>query len=392
MVKKAVGNPVRGEDFYDREEEQRLIWDQLQSDSLLLLAPRRVGKTSLMLRLQDTASGQGFLSAYLSVAGVKTELDFVTKLCEAVFKLQSSENQLKKLAKGPLGQWFRRIRKAGPIEFAERPQEQWRELGQELTREINELKGSWLLQIDELPIFVLTLLAEDEKGGRARDFLNWFRRCQGPYDEARIRWLLAGSIGLDTVAARLKLGGTINDLLPTHLGPFKEPAVHSFLGELAKTYKLELPREVRVRIVERIGWPIPYYLQLMFSELLAYRDDRGQTPTPAAVDAVFEGLLSPAKKNLFDYWRQRLEEELGAPDHHFASALLSAIARDDSGASKGILEQVMSIHVQSLSARNEKLRYLIDVLVSEGYIFEESRRYVFRSPLLRAFWLRRVAP
>src|SRR5580693_6198127 len=100
MVRKAVGTPVRGDDFYDREDEQRLIWNQLESDSLLLLAPRRVGKTSLMLRLQDTAARHGFLSAYLSVAGVKTEFEFVRKLCEEVFKLQSAENRLKQISKG----------------------------------------------------------------------------------------------------------------------------------------------------------------------------------------------------------------------------------------------------------------------------------------------------
>ena len=258
------------------------------------------------------------------------------------------------------------LKKVGPIELEDRPQEQWREIGHELTRAINELKGSWLLQIDELPIFVLTLLENDEKGGRPRLSELVPRTPPGTLRRARIRWLLAGSIGLDTVAARLKLGGTINDLLPTHLGPFKERAVHSFLGELARTYRLELSREVRVRIVQRVGWPIPYYLQLMFAELLAYRDSRGLAPTPAAVDEVFESLLAPAKKTLFDYWRQRLEEELGAPDHQFATAILSAVARDDAGVSKGVLEQVLSVHMPSIDARNEKLRYLIDVLISDG--------------------------
>jgi len=129
MIRKAVGAPVRGENFYDREDEQRQVWNQIESDSLLLLAPRRVGKTSLMLRLQDTAPSHGFLSAYLSVSDAKTELDFVQKLYEAVLKLPSSQDQLKKLTKGPLGRWFQRIKKVGPIELGDSPEPQWRELG-----------------------------------------------------------------------------------------------------------------------------------------------------------------------------------------------------------------------------------------------------------------------
>lgn len=54
-IKNRVGKPVTGDDFFDRVREQRSLWNRLDTDNVLLLAPRRVGKTSLMYRLRDTA-------------------------------------------------------------------------------------------------------------------------------------------------------------------------------------------------------------------------------------------------------------------------------------------------------------------------------------------------
>ncbi len=48
-----VGNPAIGDDFIDREKEIAQILDALKKDSVLLIAPRRFGKTSIMRRLKE---------------------------------------------------------------------------------------------------------------------------------------------------------------------------------------------------------------------------------------------------------------------------------------------------------------------------------------------------
>ncbi|MDR3632396.1 MAG: hypothetical protein P4L84_01090 [Isosphaeraceae bacterium] len=392
MVHQVIGAPVSGEDFYNREEEQRVVWERLENNSLLMLAPRRVGKTSLMHRLRDTSHQNGFLATFLSVQDQSLELGFVLKLYEAVGKLQKADTVLRRLADGPFGSFFGRIKKLGPVELAEAPRDEWRELGNALTLALDTLAGSWLLLVDELPVFVLSLVRQDPTGTRARDFLHWFRTLrQGPYDRARIRWFLAGSLGLDTVAARLDLSDTINDLQLTPLGPFSPSTAHTFLVALGKTYHVDLSVEVRERILERIGWPIPYYLQLMFSELHSRQQEGAAAPTVATVDEAFEELLSPSKKMYFDYWRQRLGEELGRPDDGFANLLLTKSARDERGASLRVLRQALGAQITDPDQRDQKLRYLLDVLLSDGYLVEHEERFVFRSPLLRAFWLRRAA-
>jgi hypothetical protein len=46
-----IGPPVSGDEFFDREETIETLWDALEAHSVLLAAPRRVGKSSLMLKL-----------------------------------------------------------------------------------------------------------------------------------------------------------------------------------------------------------------------------------------------------------------------------------------------------------------------------------------------------
>jgi len=50
MISITIGPPVTGEEFFDREELLHEIWEILGKGSILLTAPRRVGKTSLVLR------------------------------------------------------------------------------------------------------------------------------------------------------------------------------------------------------------------------------------------------------------------------------------------------------------------------------------------------------
>ncbi|KAB2942672.1 MAG: Archaeal ATPase [Candidatus Methanoperedens nitroreducens] len=47
-----VGSPAIGEDFIDRKKEVEYILSALKKDSVLLIAPRRFGKTSIMKRVE----------------------------------------------------------------------------------------------------------------------------------------------------------------------------------------------------------------------------------------------------------------------------------------------------------------------------------------------------
>ncbi|MFN3200225.1 MAG: hypothetical protein ACE366_17640 [Bradymonadia bacterium] len=391
MVKNITGAPVRGDDFFDRVKDQRRLWRALENDSVLLLAPRRVGKTSLLQRLEDTAIQHGFKALYCSVAAQKTEVEFFKVLYETLEAHPDGRAAITGLLDGPLKAFFKRVKKvtAGGmgLEFNTDEVVEWRTMAKGLEQALNMIKGQWLWMVDELPLFILNLL--DAEGGRdrARTFLNWFRDLR--IDRAlqpRTRWLLAGSIGLDTVTRRERMGDTINDLNVVWLGAFSEEDAHVFLEQLGRQYQLALPEEVRQDICDRIGWLIPYHLQILFYRLRAYCEDEDMAPSLEAVRHAYAELMDHQHRNYFSYWQERLEDELGPELARSAEVILSVIAPHARGVSLDGLKAALQSHPMSPGT----LAYLKDVLISDGYLAESEGRYLFRSHLLRDYWTTRV--
>jgi hypothetical protein len=110
----------------------------------------------------DDARQEKFSAVYIDVSDATTELAFIQKLYKAIQAADPTKGIIKQIAKGPLKQFFRRIKKVGvvtiSIELTDAAQEQWAQLGESLTRALNAMDGRWLLLVDELPIFVLSLL------------------------------------------------------------------------------------------------------------------------------------------------------------------------------------------------------------------------------------------
>lgn len=395
MVAVKVGSPVRGEDFFDREPEQRRLWQHVDTDHVLLLAPRRVGKTSLMLKLADDASQKGFVAMYVTVESATDELGFVARMLDAARTIDGSKSWLQRLRKGSLAGLLERVRKAGPVELRDPSAERWEKLGDEIAGALHDFASSkkkrLLLLVDEVPVFILQLLKQDPTGDRARTFLHWFRELRQHHRFTEtVRWVVAGSIGLDNVARRMGLSRTINDFYVfDDLGAFTEEKARELVEDWSQSFNLPLDEPTRARLFERVGWLIPFHLQILFSALL---DERGEKEpvSPALVDRVYRRLID--RGHYFDHWAERLREELLSPDDQQAMDLLTAVARPPDGAARSTLEVVLSRHVHDPEARDQKLRYLLDVLRSDGYLVEAGERYRFRSSMLRDFWLHRFGP
>ena len=50
-----VGNTVKGENLYGREPEIRQLWETVEKSSLLMMSPRRYGKTSMVHAMKDSS-------------------------------------------------------------------------------------------------------------------------------------------------------------------------------------------------------------------------------------------------------------------------------------------------------------------------------------------------
>ncbi|MFH1467073.1 MAG: hypothetical protein ABIO70_22005 [Pseudomonadota bacterium] len=389
-----VGRPVRGAEFWDRRAERARIWARLEHDHLLLLAPRRVGKTSILFRLALEARDRAHLPVYESGASHRSEMALFSALYVASAKVD--ERVKASLTKGLLKRWVKQVGSVGLLTGELVLRDPTAPDPTDLAREwINALRASgksWLILLDELPVFATTLLGQPEGLARARHLLHLLRDLrQGPAEGSDpVRWILAGSIGPDALAQRLELTEAVNDLRPERLGPLTPEAADELLVELAQGCGLQLPAPVRAQALERIGWLIPHHVQVFVHQLCEADAPLDVPIDEAGVEEVFEALAGPSSRLFFDTWYQRLTPELGAPRDAWARALLSAAAKDPSGAARGVLAAVLGRELRG-PERDGELTWLLSVLENDGYLVLQDGRWRWRSPLLRAYWLRRTA-
>ncbi|MBD0325401.1 MAG: hypothetical protein ICV68_03165 [Pyrinomonadaceae bacterium] len=85
MITNRVGAPVRGTDFYGRDEFVNLIWEKLKAGNVLLAAPRRFGKTSVIYRLIDEPH-QECKIIHADLEHLTEPADLITSLIEQLAK------------------------------------------------------------------------------------------------------------------------------------------------------------------------------------------------------------------------------------------------------------------------------------------------------------------
>ena len=97
-MKNCVGQAVRGTDFWNRENEISTIWDKIDSGShILLAAPRRVGKTSIMFHLEDFPK-ENYIVIYIDTESYENENEFWQKLFNTLLE-EDFINKLKTYSK-----------------------------------------------------------------------------------------------------------------------------------------------------------------------------------------------------------------------------------------------------------------------------------------------------
>jgi hypothetical protein len=393
-----AGSPVEGADFYGREAIIRSYWEFLDTHDILLLGPRRTGKTSLARRLMAEAARCGWRAMEVNVADCPDERAVVDKLAAAVNGCAGSWIDGARESLGALLDRVRGIRlpmDLGGVDLAARPEESWTAVAGDLLALLTGLPGKTLIYIDELPIFLYNLLRNDRATGeqRVRRFLDWFRNDARQVPGGKnLHWLVSGSVGLDTLVQRRGMADTINTLSQRTLKPFERGEALDFLETMATSYNLPFTPADREHLLDAIGWPQPYYLQLCF-QTVRFSWRRPQ-PLRDAIDAALEALIEPGADNDFHHWEERLHIQLDESDATLAIALLKLACRDRRGATATALfseAQGCLSHIPD-SQQERHFTRLRDVLVRDGYwLCDDSdgpRRYRFCLEPLRRWWLR----
>lgn len=397
----AHGVPVTGDRFWDRDTELALLAEYIEEGAQLsLVAPRRMGKSSLLL---ETARrlGERFRCLYVDLEKSNSAADAIAELSVATYSSAPLWRKTKSLFSNVLKVVGNRVDSLqledlkvtlrGGITAGD-----WRARGDGLFKILAASKPPVVLLLDEVPILINRLLKGDdyhitpERRGKTDAFLSWLRANTIAHQD-RVRVVVTGSIGLEPLLHEAGLSATIAHLTPFPLGPWDRKTARGCLGALAAGYDLRLGLDAADEMLERIGVAVPHYVQMFFNHIYRYSKHNGvREITKETVAAVYENSMLNLRGHAeLSQLEERLRMVLGPEREPLALALLSEAAvagRLVPAASDFLAREYLPEEDRPAAP----LREILGILEHDGYLRRElDDSYVFESKLLRDWWKRR---
>ena len=380
-ISNKIGPPVEGEDFFGREKEIRKANKLLDSNhSLLLSAPRRIGKSSLAKRLIGEKQQQGWKCVYIDLEETTTEEGFLRLVIES-FKKNGIWKQLTEGMSKGVATLLDRIEKVtigGVVDFDIGKREEQEDLYKNLKELIKHDEDTFIV-VDELTLF-LGILNKSENGAEKVAFiLNWLRSLR-QVSRTNVRWLFCGSVGLRNFTSAMNLGYTINDLMEFGLGELSREEAEGLLSGLCKSEDMIMSEELINYTLDKLHWNIPYFIQVIFSKLAEEYEDE---VTKESIDIAYNKLCS---ENYLSTWSERLSEyrEFEVP----ARQILKSLSTQPAGMERDAMLNILMTGQDA--SKVEEIDYLLskvlEMLENDGYILKMDSIRAFRSPLLRDYW------
>jgi uncharacterized protein len=396
-LKGQVGNWVSGEDFWNREDEvARLSQYILDGTHVMLVAPRRVGKTSLMHEVANRLSEE-YYSVFVDVENCQSPEDAIVEISQQT----RAESSLWQRTREAFRDVFASL-KANvdsmeaadlTLKFRDGVMGRWQHRGDQLLESLAKADKPVALFIDELPILVNRILQGTEgkitaeRRQRAEIFLSWLRAASQAH-QGNLNFVVSGSIGFGPVLGRANLSATMNHFAVFHLDAWSASTAQECLRALAAHRQLEFTAEGEREVTQLLGWCIPHHVQAMFD--LLYIDARKANRTtidPFDVKRVYtKQMLSIRGHSELKHYEERLEMVLDRELYPLACDMLTEAAVTPQGLSDDNAMLLWREHRGGSHDASREIRTVIDILMHDGYLNRKDGRLVFTSKLLRDWW------
>jgi hypothetical protein len=388
-----VGNWVCGERFWGRQAELGHLCSLLREGaSVSLTAPRRIGKTSLMREAGRRLAGD-FAVLHVDLQRAKRAADLVVELSLESRLQRDLWSRTREVFRNAIGGVEELSYDELSVKFSGGLTGGWQRRGDRLLEEFANERPT-IIFIDELPILVNRLLkGPDYQLTAARvaevdELLSWLRAMVIRH-RGRLRFVVAGSIGLGPVLRQAKLSAALNVFTPFELEPWDEATALGALRALANNYGVRWEAAAPERVVELLGCLVPHYVQMFWAQLRLDANKRHVFYlTVADVERVFERrMMSAHGQAELSHFEERLGLVLGKQLLPLTLDLLSEAALAD-GLAHDAAVALCEDHGPPRGL--DDMREVIDVLVHDGYLFlDADGRHRFVSHLVHEWWRRR---
>lgn len=392
-MKLSIGKTATGDNFFQRDKVIAEIYEALEEgQNLLLSAPRRVGKTSIIHYIKDNPS-EDYYCVYVDTEDVSDSQTFFRVLLKAIFDIENKHRFLKtiekagKKLKGFLSS-IENVEVGGvKIDFNDKSDEKldYYEKFKDFLEKVDLDGRTILLMVDEFPVTIEHI--RDEQGEQAaRNFLKQNRaiRQNDKYNQ-KIKFIYTGSIGLLSVVKKLNATADVNDIQTYKLRPLSLKDALDLAQMLLANYDIETSEEVLTYLLkEKIEWLIPFHIQLAIKEIRdLYRREEREV-NKSFIDEAFNELILNGSIYL-EHYRGRLSQVFNRNELILVHELLKKLTDDTS---------IAESHLYDLAVKHQledSFKNILLTLEYDGYIAETNeKQWRFYSPILKKWWSKNV--
>ena len=399
QIRNLVGQIPEPDELYGRADFIDYLWKLLEGNNVLLLAPRRFGKSGVMrhILLKPRAN---FLPLSFELEDVDSPEEFVWRVTRELLAHDHVRNLLSHATKLPasLMGWVKKNFdqaefEGAKIKFKSEIREDWREAARRMLIELEKADETIIFLFDELPA-MLDRIIEKHGDSSARDFLAWFRTVRLEQKDVlrRHRFMVAGSVGIDQILRKLGATDKLVDFARVTIEPLDNPTAEDLAQALALSYSIGWSSPLSIKLSELIGAPVPYFIHIFFSQLGQMPLNQRTTLTVPELERVYrERVLGPTCRHYFDHYSSRLKR-YGKTGEKAALSILRAVAGQQR-ISRPALYDIYE-KARGRGASDQQFDELMADLEYDWYLRldPDTNEFYFRLKVMQDWWRRWYPP
>ena len=388
-MKPNPGGTITGEAILNREKEIESIWRALQNQSVVVISERRVGKTTILRKMEENPE-EGWNPILYLVEGKEHPVEFVEGLYETLLEKKLLKNKFHKLKKfytkyvggEQIGSW-----KLPQIKM------NWKPLLDSIMQDIIESGKRVLLMFDELPLMLAKFIKSGEIGPLGTmGFLDTLRELRNKYEASKnVSFIFCGSIGIHLVIKDLKRNHGYNS---DPVNNMKIISISSMDEEGAKKLCQKLSEDAPFQLKEDKGIfdyicqetdRLPFYIHHVFNY---FYESGKKVITKKYVDEAIDFLLNdPKDEGFFRHYLDRIKTYYDSEMQKIALLILDSACQKNDYWNEDDIINIVKSHMEIDS---ESVKETLDLIWSDHYLVRNiknnQRAYQFRYAILKKWW------
>ena len=191
----------------------------------------------------------------------------------------------------------------------------------------------------------------------------------------KVSFIYTGSVSLFPMVEKVTSLTSINDLRTVDLDPLSYEDAKEFLILLLKNDNITLDNGLLDYVLSKIGWFIPFHLQLIQQEIVDVLEANNNIGKEA-IDKAFDQVVHSRNKPQFEPYFSRLSKIFKKEEFNFVMEILKYVAENQS-------IDTSIVHDKGVKHDLSETKVIMDILEGDGYLFFKNETYQYTSPILQ---------